>query len=267
MPGLMFDSDEPAVLLSLACAGCRIATYADLVTPAILAAAGHRLVVIDRGSGDPHGVATVADIEPGCLTVAEGAAKIRQWIAARRPYPTAYHDRAVQGEVTAALAGERYYTWDATLDGTMRVPGVNLAAIQIAPSAVVGFHADLSVVWDDSWHPQSGGPSPAAITAVRLAAGLVAAANGALGHAVTGLLHAVRRPGIPVRRVRGRDQQAGREEQQRQVHRLLYRPVNRSGLPAAGPPRRDVPKVGPQPVGRHGRRAGHSRYQRNHRER
>ncbi|SRR5258708_7701813 len=187
MPGLMFDSDEPAVLLSAACEGCRVATYADLVTPAIIAAAGHRLVVIDRGKGDPHNVATVADIEQGCLTVMDGAAKVRQWIAAGRPFPTAYHNRSIAAQVTAAIGRGRYYTWDATLDGTMRVPGVNLTAVQIAPASVVGFHADLSIIWDDSWHPLSGGPSPAAVTAVRLAVGQVSSSVAQLGHAVAGL--------------------------------------------------------------------------------
>src|SRR5258708_21931957 len=184
MPGLMFDSDEPAVLLSAACEGCRVAPYADLVTPAIIAAAGPRLVVIARGKGDPHNVATVADIEQGCLTVMDGAAKVRQWIAAGRPFPTAYHNRSIAAQVTAAIGRGRYYTWDATLDGTMRVPGVNLTAVQIAPASGVGFHADLSIIWDDSWHPLSGGAAPAAGPPGQRAPRPASSSTVPLGHAV-----------------------------------------------------------------------------------
>ena len=153
MPALMFDSDDPVVLLEPFLEACRIATYADLVTPTLIRAAAGRLVVIDRGLGDPHNLATVADIEDGALSVAAGAAKIRQWHEEKRPYPTAYHDRNLQAEVDAALTGVPANNWVATLDGTLVPNGYRRAVVQFADAAVLGFHADVSIVWDDGWHP------------------------------------------------------------------------------------------------------------------
>lgn len=161
MPALMVDSDQPAVLLEPLFAGCRVATYADLVTPEIMTAAAGRLVVIDRGTGDPHGMATVADIEPGCFTVPDGIALIREWISQGRPHPTAYHDRAEWGAVSGAGLDLNFAHWVATLDGTLVSDGVRAPVVQFAPAAVLGVHADLSIVWDDTWHPMPSGPTPA----------------------------------------------------------------------------------------------------------
>lgn len=167
VPGLLFDSDNPGVLLSPACQGCRIATYADLLTPSIVAAAGGRLIAIDRGHGDPLNRATIADIEPGLLSVAEGADKIHQWIAEKRPWPTAYHDRALSAEVSAALSGVPYSTWLATLDGTIDPPGFAATAVQFAGAAQVGFHADVSIVWNDAWNPIPAGLAASVVKAVK----------------------------------------------------------------------------------------------------
>ena len=187
MPALMFDSDNPAVLLTPAAEGCRIATYADLLTPSIVAAAGPRLLVIDRGSGDPLGKATIADIEPGILSVAEGAAKIRQWISEGRRYPTAYHDRNLAADVSGALAGVHYWTWLATLDGTVDPAGYTAHVVQAFPSTAIGFHADMSIVWDDAWNPLPSGPAAAAVLAVKQAAARALAPLTALEQAITRL--------------------------------------------------------------------------------
>lgn len=187
MPALMFDSDNPAVLLSASCEGCRIATYADLLTPAIVAAAGGRLLVIDRGHGDPLNKATIADIEPGLLSVAQGAAKIRQWKGEGRPYPTAYHDRALEGEVTAALSGVPFWTWLATLDNTLHPGGYGAAAVQFAGETALGFHADVSIVWDDRWNPLPLGPAASAVSAVKLAANRALSPLSALEQAISRL--------------------------------------------------------------------------------
>lgn len=174
MVSLMLDSDQPAVLLEPRFAGMRIATYADLVTPEIISAAGDRLIVIDRGDGDPHNLATVADIEPALLSVADGAAKVRQWIAEGRRFPTAYHDRAQWQAVNEALAGEPFHHWVATLDGTLVPGGYYMAAVQFAGASVLGFHADISVIWDEGWNPLPAGPSAAQLAALRQLATSVA---------------------------------------------------------------------------------------------
>lgn len=169
MPAVMFDSDEVAVVLSAECAGSRIATYADLVTPKIVAEAGGRMKVIDRGLGDPHNLATIADIEPGCLTVDAGTARIRQWVSEGRHQPTAYHDRNDWAEVDAKLAGVVYFTWLATLDGTASPNGRRPDVVQILDSAKLGIHADLSIVWNDRWHPLPSGPTQAQVNTLKAA--------------------------------------------------------------------------------------------------
>lgn len=165
MTRLIIDSDDPAVLVLPEHAGMLVATYADLLTPSLIAQLSPFLVVIDRGLGDPFGLATVADIEPGADSVANGAAKVRKWAQEGRPYPTAYHDRAIWGEVTTALAGVTYWSWVATLDGTLLPDGRRTDVVQFADDKVTGFHADLSIVWNDHWHP-----TPAPMQAVQLAA-------------------------------------------------------------------------------------------------
>lgn len=181
----MLDSDQPAVLLEPRFANLRIATYADLVTPEIITAAGGRLIVIDRGAGDPHSLATVADIEQGCLSIAEGADRIKQWDAERRPFPTAYHDRSDWEAVNTALEGTTFHHWVTTLDGTLVPSGYYMAAVQFAPSSVLGFHADMSIIWDDSWHPMPAGPSAAHVQALTQLAST-------LYHGVAELLTAVK---------------------------------------------------------------------------
>lgn len=153
MVDVMFDSDEPAVLLLPALAGCRVATYADLLTPSLVKQFGPRLVAIDRGLGDPLGLATVVDIESGAWDVAAGVARVKQFLAEHRPGPMAYHDRNDWTAVAAGLAGTSARHWVATLDGTSSPDGKQPAAVQILGAAAVGFHADLSIVWDTTWHP------------------------------------------------------------------------------------------------------------------
>lgn len=186
MAGLLFDTDTPQILLEPLFYGCRVATYADLVTPTLLAQLAGRLIVIDRGLGDPHNVATVADIEDGALSVASGAEKIKGWHAEGRPFPTAYHDRALQAAVDQALAGTPCNNWVATLDGTLLPDGVRRAVVQFAGAAAIGVHADLSIVWDDGWHPMPAYPPAATVAALRRYA---ADANVAIGSLISLAAH------------------------------------------------------------------------------
>lgn len=169
MPGLMFDSDDVSLLLSATLAGCRLASYADLVTPQLYTAAAGHMKVIDRGLGDPHGLATIADIEPGCLTVDAGTAKIRQWVSEGRHQPTAYHDRNDWTEVDFKLQGVAHFTWVATLDGEAAPDGRRPDAVQILGEAKVGLHVDMSIVWNDKWFPLPSGPTQAQVNALKAA--------------------------------------------------------------------------------------------------
>lgn len=153
MPGLMFDSDTPELLLEPTFAMCRVATYADLMTPDLLRQLAGRLVVIDRGLGDPMNLATVADVESGALSLAAAVERIHAWKAQGRPSVTIYHDRVHQADVDKATAGMGVWNWVATLDGTLLPDGQRRAVVQFAGETVTGLHADLSVVWNDSWHP------------------------------------------------------------------------------------------------------------------
>jgi hypothetical protein len=149
----MFDSDDTTIIAGPHCAGARVATYADLMTPALAANLRGRLAVIDRGTGDPMKLAHIADIESGALTVAEGAARVRQWHAEGRTFPTVYCDRNDWPAVTAALTGVPHSTWIATLDGTLLPDGKRPDIVQAFGAAAIGFHADMSIVWNDAWLP------------------------------------------------------------------------------------------------------------------
>lgn len=174
MASVMFDSDDPAALAHPLCAGARVATYADLLTPAIVEQFTGRLVVIDRGQGDPLNLAHVADIESALMSPATGAAKIRQWSGEGRPYITAYHDRAQWAVVDAVLGDLHPWNWVATLDGTANPAGKWPAVVQIADETKLGFHADLSIVWNELWCPLPAGVLPAQLAALKKLAAHVA---------------------------------------------------------------------------------------------
>lgn len=187
MAGLLVDTDEPAVLASPQFDGCLVATYADILTTELIAGYGPRLVVIDRGLGDPHHMATVADVEPGALSIAQAAERVKVWNAAGVAFPTVYHDRAIDAEMTAALGTERCFRWIATLDGTL-VPDVpRHDVVQFAGAATVGLHADLSIVWNLAWHPQAAGPTAGAIRQVKIVADAIAKQANALEAAARAL--------------------------------------------------------------------------------
>ena len=148
----MFDSDDPAVLELPIFNDSRVATYADLVTPALVAKFGRRLAVIDRGHGDPLNLATIVDVERGALTIEQGAAKIKGWVAEHRPYVTAYVNRSNRDAMKAALGGVDPFWWVATLDGTMNVQDSYTALVQFAGEAAIGLHVDVSVVYHTGWN-------------------------------------------------------------------------------------------------------------------
>lgn len=143
-----------------------IFTYADLVPTrdaldALKRAHPKSLVkLIDRGLGDPSGVATairVTDTEPGANSVAESAAKMQAWLKEGRSFVTGYADRDTMPKLMDAMSGHSgWWKWWATLDGTMTIPGHENNMVQFASAALVGRHVDMSVIWNGAYHPGVG---------------------------------------------------------------------------------------------------------------
>lgn len=153
----MLDSDNLADLSPVA---ELLATYSDLVTdlPALRAKFPDSVVLlIDRGQGDPTGQASIWDVEPGCLTIAEAVAKYDDAVSRGIKYPTIYDSRGIMPEVVAAMGHRHFWKWIATLDGTAHIadlrPLHDPAAVQCLSAAELGIHADGSLVFRDDWNP------------------------------------------------------------------------------------------------------------------
>lgn len=119
-----------------------------------------QVVLIDRGLGDPTGLASVADVERLAFTLAD----LRRWFerkkAAAVRFLTAYSDRNTLPSVDTVLAGLRPWHWVATLDGTVDIP--SLAAplerpglVQCFSAAMLGVPCDGSLILNDAWHPSA----------------------------------------------------------------------------------------------------------------
>jgi hypothetical protein len=115
-----------------------------------------RVKLIHRGLGDPLGKATIVDIEHGALTMKQGEQFMRQWVAEKRPFPTAYFNRSEMSAIDSALKDLKgWWRWIATLDGTMRVPQHPNAMVQFANAAMAGTHVDMSIVYWPQYEPTS----------------------------------------------------------------------------------------------------------------
>jgi hypothetical protein len=154
MVRIMFDSDDPGLLAELHRAGeiQLAATYADLMTRALAAQFGADLLVIDRGQGDPMGLATAGDFERGALKPADAPA---WWDEHHdRGDLTVYADRSTMPALVRELGPHRpAWRWWATLDGTMRIDRNPGAMVQFASSAMTGFHADATIIYNPRWRP------------------------------------------------------------------------------------------------------------------
>jgi hypothetical protein len=165
----MLDTDNLADLTEHA---ELLATYADLVPDFHAEQRKYPrsiLILIDRGLGDPSGMASVFDIERGADTVSAAVARYDVQAAKGIKYLTAYHDRADTDTVRAAFGTRKPYHWIATLDGTATITGFKPlhepAAIQCFGAALLGYHADGSLVLEDTWHPTLDTADVAAIRA------------------------------------------------------------------------------------------------------
>lgn len=156
---VMLDTDE----LSALDGHCELlATYSDLVpNPAELRAKfpNSKLLLIDRGSGDPSGEASILDVETGAASIADIPGWLDRKHAAKVEFPTLYVNRSNIAQADAAAGNRPHYHWVATLDGTAFIGRFRAlhgpAAIQILGSADLGAHDDLSLVFEDGWNPTS----------------------------------------------------------------------------------------------------------------
>lgn len=53
------------------------------------------------------------------------------------------------------MGSRSFYRWVATLDGTMRPNGQTYTAVQFAGASQAGINVDVSIVYDEKWHPSS----------------------------------------------------------------------------------------------------------------
>lgn len=154
MVRIMFDSDNPDLLAQLHREGQAglVATYADLVTRGMADVLGKDLLVIDRGQGDRHQLATCGDFERGALRPADAPAWWDEHHG--RGDLTVYANRSSMPGLVRELGPHRpAWRWWATLDGTMRIPANPGAMVQFAGAAMTGFHADATIVYNPRWRP------------------------------------------------------------------------------------------------------------------
>jgi hypothetical protein len=137
-----------------------ILTYADLVKDASglrFPLNGRAFARIDRGLGD-HGVpAPIWDVESGALRPADLPGKYDAAAKAGVEMLTAYANRATMPAVDAVMGNRVFHRWFATLDGSAHVAGYTPmrgpAAIQCLSEAMLGIHADGSLVFLPDWFP------------------------------------------------------------------------------------------------------------------
>lgn len=136
-----------------------LATYADLVPDLAELAKKYphsHVILIDRGLGDPQDLASVMDVERGAYNVSH----IPEWLDRKErkgvEFRTLYVNRGNLAAADQAAAGRSSYRWVATLDGTAHIEGFapleGPAAVQVIGADQLGYHADLSLVFDSGWN-------------------------------------------------------------------------------------------------------------------
>jgi hypothetical protein len=122
----------------------------------------------------------VLDVESGDATPDQAPGWIKARLAAGLARPAVYVNRSNLDAVIAActaeglVAGHHYWIWLATLDGTVPAEFPGLIAVQDKSAAILGYNADSSVVFDDTWHPTPLTDAQKLIKAGALAAEIVA---------------------------------------------------------------------------------------------
>lgn len=152
---LACDSDDLGALIETSV----ILTYADLITDTDTRQQlrarfpRSRLLFMDRGLGDPLKLATVWDVERGALTPDEVPERFDTAQAAGRQYLTGYVSLDRLPRLVEVMAGRPWWKWVALWGGGLEVPGHPFAMMQFASGKMLGAGVDLSVIRDDTWHP------------------------------------------------------------------------------------------------------------------
>ena len=172
----MLDTDQPGQLTATGIRADLLATYADLIShqsQAELESEWPQVAYIDRGTGDPLGLASIIDVEKGTHRPADAPGWYDRQHARGIKYLTVYCNRSTLPAVNAAMGKRKFFRWVATLDGTVHVPsftpGKTPAAVQCLGAAALGFHADLSLVYEDWWQPTPRTPADTVWVAAALA--------------------------------------------------------------------------------------------------
>lgn len=159
MMRVMLDSDRIDIILALNGTAPLLATYSDLVPhpDQLQAKLTHsKLVLIDRGLGDPSGLASVYDIEGGADTPGGFPGWYDKQNAKGIADLTAYVNRSNLDQVDKDAGNRNFFRWVSTLDGTCSIAGFPHlrapAAVQVLGEAHLGVHADLSLVYEDQWN-------------------------------------------------------------------------------------------------------------------
>lgn len=160
--------------------------YADLLGGRALAQLqarfpGSVIVPIDRGLGDPLGLAGIIDVERFARTPADAPVWFDKQHAAGFQYLTVYASLDKMAEVAKRMGDRKWWRFYAYWQGGLHVAGHTDAMIQFASGAELGAPCDLTLVHNDRWHPQRGGVSPQAMAvAAGVASQLSAAHRGSL---------------------------------------------------------------------------------------
>ena len=151
------DTDQPDKLTSHV---ELLMTYSDLVPDYAAISARFpqsKVLLIDRGLGDPTGLASIFDIERGTLNDAQAIRRYDEQQAKGVPFLTVYHDRSSADQVKAAFHPRQPWHIYATLDGTAHITGYTPlegpAAVQCLSAGELGYHADGHLVFEDAWNP------------------------------------------------------------------------------------------------------------------
>lgn len=137
-----------------------VLTYADLVpTSHALAALEARFAhsevgLIDRGLGDPLGVATIADVgEPDTLP----AARMADWFDLKRgagwSCVTGYGSLATLQHVEQLAGRHGWWRWFARWGTVLQAPGHPDAMLQFDSDPAA--HVDWSIIRNPNWHPRA----------------------------------------------------------------------------------------------------------------
>jgi hypothetical protein len=108
-------------------------------------------------TGDPAAGGDALDVETGDATPADAPAWYDARKAAGAKNLAIYCSRDTLPAVNQHMGARRFFRWVATLDGTCHIDGHpplrGPAAVQILGAAAAGVNADISLVYEDAWHP------------------------------------------------------------------------------------------------------------------